>query len=90
MDEFRRSTVTYKRQPSQTPDKPPMEDLTERESEILGLIANGKTNIAIAEQLFLTEGTVKNYVSKIMAKLHANDRTQLAIKALRSGLAKLD
>ena len=90
MDEFRRFTSTLKRQSAQVPDAPPMENLTERETEILGLITNGKTNVEIAEQIFLTEGTVKNYVSKIMGKLHANDRTQLAVKALRSGLARLD
>ncbi len=90
MDEFRRSTLSLKRDASTRGDERPIEALTERENEILGLITNGKANAEIAAQLFLTEGTVKNYVSKIMAKLHANDRTQLAIKALRSGLAKLD
>lgn len=86
MDEFRRvsTPITIKA------DEPPIEQLTERETEILNLLANGKTNKDIAEVLYLTEGTVKNYVSKIMAKLHINDRTQLAIKALRTGMAKLD
>ena len=90
MDEFRRSTSHIKRASTHPPDAPPVEDLTERETEILSLITNGKTNLEIAEQIFLTEGTAKNYVSKIMGKLHANDRTQLAVKALRNGLAKLD
>ncbi len=86
MDEFRRvsTPITIKA------DEPPIEQLTEREAEILNLLANGKTNKDISEALYLTEGTVKNYVSKIMAKLHINDRTQLAIKALRTGMAKLD
>ena len=67
----------------------PLELLTERESEILLLIAHGKPNALIAAELFLSEGTVKNYVSKIMAKLHANDRTQLVLTALRASLVKL-
>ena len=67
----------------------PLELLTEREAEILLLIAHGKPNTLIAAELFLSEGTVKNYVSKIMAKLHANDRTQLVLTALRAGLVKL-
>ena len=92
MDEFRRSTFDSLRTDvgADGTNLPPMEALTEREAEILNLVANGKTNHEIAEKIFLTEGTVKNYVSKIMSKLHANDRTQLAIKALRQGLAKLN
>ncbi len=88
MDEFRR--VSVPRISAKTDDKLPMEQLTERETEILSLIANGNTNKDIAKTLYLTEGTVKNYVSKVMAKLHINDRTQLAIKALKTGMAKLD
>ncbi len=59
------------------------EDLTEREERVLGFIAQGKTNREISEKVFLAEGTVKNYVSKIMEKLHVESRTELAIKALK-------
>lgn len=72
------------------PDEPPLEQLTERENSILHLMVQGKTNKEIAETLFLAEGTVKNNVSNIFSKLHANDRTQAVISALRRGLAKLE
>ena len=65
------------------------ENLSERELEILKLIARGMNNRAIAETLFLSEGTVRNYVSGILAKLEVNDRTQAAIIALRHGLTEL-
>ena len=57
--------------------------LNPREADILRLIAAGKTNRQIAEAVFLAEGTVKNYVSRIMEKLHAATRTELAVIALR-------
>ncbi|MCB0115950.1 MAG: response regulator transcription factor, partial [Caldilineaceae bacterium] len=66
------------------------EALTEREQAILQELVQGKSNQEIAETLFLAEGTVKNYVSTILAKLHANDRTQAAIIALKRGLATLE
>ncbi len=62
------------------------ENLSERELEILKLIASGLNNRAIAESLFLSEGTVRNYVSSILTKLEVEDRTQAAIIALRYGL----
>jgi DNA-binding NarL/FixJ family response regulator len=55
------------------------ESLSDKEEKILGLIAEGRSNRQIAQTLFLAEGTVKNYVSRIMEKLHANTRTELAI-----------
>lgn len=61
-------------------------DLAEREREILGLIAQGMTNAEIAHALFLSEGTVRNYVSAILEKLGVEDRTQAAVLALRFGL----
>lgn len=60
-----------------------MDALTPREERILALIAEGKGNREIARAVFLAEGTVKNYVSRIMEKLHARTRTELAVKALR-------
>ena len=62
------------------------EPLSERELEVLGLIARGHSNREIADALFLAEGTVKNHVTSILSKLHARDRTQAAIKARDSGL----
>lgn len=61
-------------------------DLTARETEILGLVAKGLSNKEIAETLYLSEGTVKNYVSAIFAKLHARDRAQAIALAHRQGL----
>jgi DNA-binding NarL/FixJ family response regulator len=59
------------------------EALTAREEKVLALVAKGKSNREISETVFLAEGTVKNYVSKIMEKLHVSSRTELAIKALK-------
>jgi NarL family two-component system response regulator LiaR len=69
------------------PDTSIAEDLSEREREVLGLLARGMTNAEIARQLYLSEGTVRNYVSAILAKLDVPDRTQAAVLALRHGLA---
>jgi len=60
--------------------------LTEREQEVLRLIADGMNNREIAEKLFISEKTVKTHVSNILSKLHLDDRTQAAIYALRHGL----
>jgi DNA-binding NarL/FixJ family response regulator len=60
----------------------PAEPLTDKEERILGLIAQGKSNKQIAGVVFLAEGTVKNYVSRIMDKLHARSRLELAMRAL--------
>jgi len=63
-----------------------IEPLSERELEILRLIAQGASNREIAGALFLAEGTVKNHVTNILGKLGARDRTQAAIKAKDLGL----
>ncbi len=63
-----------------------VEQLTEREREILKLVARGASNRQIAENLYLTEGTVKNHMSNILSKLGVRDRTQAAIKANELGL----
>ena len=60
--------------------------LTQRELEILELIVAGKSNGEIAERLYITVGTVKTHVRNILNKLCADDRTQAAVRALRSGL----
>ncbi|MBN1976476.1 MAG: response regulator transcription factor [Anaerolineae bacterium] len=69
------------------PDTSIAEDLSEREREVLGLLARGMTNAEIAGQLYLSEGTVRNYVSAILEKLGVAGRTQAAVLALRHGLA---
>lgn len=62
--------------------------LNTREREILKLIAHGNSNTEIAARLFLSEGTVRNYVSSIFTKLNVSDRTQAAVIALKYGLAE--
>jgi DNA-binding NarL/FixJ family response regulator len=61
--------------------------LTEREADVLRLIARGFTNADIAERLHLSEGTVRNHVSAIFAKLEVADRTQAAVIAIQHGLS---
>ena len=60
--------------------------VTDREREVLELMVAGCTNVAIAKQLFITVGTVKTHVRNILAKLCADDRTEAAVRALRSGI----
>ncbi|MBD2102924.1 response regulator transcription factor [Leptolyngbya sp. FACHB-261] len=62
--------------------------LTERELEVLAQIVEGCSNAQIAEKLYITVGTVKTHVRNILNKLCADDRTQAAVRALRSGLVK--
>jgi DNA-binding NarL/FixJ family response regulator len=66
--------------------QPDMGDLTERELEVLYMIADGLNNREIAEKMVISEKTVKTHVSSILSKLHLGDRTQAAIFALRHGL----
>lgn len=74
---------------AQAPYLPPEDELlaglTAREREILGLIAEGRTNREIAEQLFLAEKTVRNYVSNILSKLGMRNRTQVAAYIVQRG-----
>ena len=62
--------------------------LTERELDVLRLIAHGSANAEIAKKLHLSEGTIRNHVSAILSKLEVSDRTQAAIIAIRHGLDK--
>ena len=72
-------------------DLPPTEEpLTEREGEVLTLVAKGLPNQEIAERLVVSERTVRTHVTNILSKLHLANRTQAALYALREGLADLD
>ena len=71
------------------PDRKLISQLSERERDVLRLLATGLSNADIAQTLFLSDGTVKNYVSIIFSKLDVADRTQAAIMAIRAGLVKL-
>lgn len=94
MDQFRelaRSAGAPPRPAEATPGAPAAirrgeartEGLSDKEEKILKLIAEGMSNRQIGTTLFLAEGTVKNYVSRIMEKLHANTRTELAVLSAR-------
>jgi len=65
-------------------------DLTEREMDVLRLLANGQTNRQIAETLVIGEETVKTHVGNILTKLHLVHRTQAVLYALKRGLISLD
>jgi DNA-binding NarL/FixJ family response regulator len=89
MDQFRRLAQTGQSESSRAePANAPLaaEALNEKETKVLELIAEGMSNRQIAAALFLAEGTVKNYVSRIMDKLHANTRTELALLSHRQRL----
>jgi DNA-binding NarL/FixJ family response regulator len=66
------------------------EELTEREAEVLQLVARGKANKQIASDLFVSEKTVKAHVSSILMKLGVQSRTQAALHAVRTGLVSVD
>ncbi|MBT2604189.1 response regulator transcription factor [Bacillus sp. ISL-4] len=63
----------------------PIHLLTRRECEVLQLLADGKSNRAIGETLYISEKTVKNHVSNILQKMHVNDRTQAVVLAIKNG-----
>lgn len=71
-------------------DPNPFTELSDREMEVLRLIANGLSNAKIAEQLVISEKTVKGHVSNILGKLHLADRTQAAVYAWREGIVRRD
>ena len=76
---------------SHPPQQPATPDpLTGRELQVLRLLAQAKTNREIADQLVITELTVRTHVSNILSKLHLATRTQAALYALKEGLASLD
>ncbi len=73
-----------------SPPPPTEEQLSKREITVLELIAQGLSNFEIAEQLHLSENTVRSHASNILLKLHLTNRTQAALYALREGLTRLD
>lgn len=70
--------------------RPAGDELTEREMEVLRLVAKGRSNREIADDLVLSEKTVKTHVSNILQKLHLSDRTQAALYAVRERLVELE
>ncbi len=71
-------------------EQPLFTDLTDRETDVLKLIANGLTNSQIADKLVISENTVKGHVSNILSKLHLADRTKLAVYAWQQGIVNRD
>jgi DNA-binding NarL/FixJ family response regulator len=82
------STININRLSNEDSDMMLTYPLTERELEVLRLIVDGCSNAQIAEKLYITVGTVKTHVRNILNKLCADDRTQVAVRALRAGLVK--
>ncbi len=69
-------------------EQPLFTELTDRETDVLKLIANGLTNSQIAEKLVISENTVKGHVSNILSKLHLADRTKVAVYAWQQGIVQ--
>lgn len=67
----------------------PLHILTKRECQVLQLLAEGKSNRAVSEALYISEKTVKNHVSNILQKLNVNDRTQAVVLAIKNGWVKV-
>jgi DNA-binding NarL/FixJ family response regulator len=84
MDQFRHLALAQPAPPARADasigDSFSTEELTDKEERVLRLITDGSSNRQIAQAMALAEGTVKNYVSRIMSKLHANTRTELAVR----------
>jgi two-component system, NarL family, response regulator LiaR len=72
------------------PDKPIIEPLTDREIEVLRLLAGGADNQEIAEKLYIAEVTVRTHISRVLSKLHLANRVQATLYALREGLASIE
>ncbi len=86
-----RSLITRYVEAPEQPDPdaiPELADLTEREREVLLLVARGRSNQDIADELFISPHTAKTHVNRVMTKLHAHDRAQLVIVAYETGLLR--
>ncbi|MGP3918983.1 response regulator [Nonomuraea sp. 10N515B] len=85
----RRLITEFLRGPRPSPVVRDLNEVTQREREVLTLIGKGMSNSEIAEHLHLTVGTVKTHIGRLLAKLHARDRTQLVIAAYEGGLVTI-
>jgi len=77
-------------EPPPRPERPAVDPLTDRELEVLKLVARGRSNREIADELVVAEGTIRTHVSNVLSKLHLASRTQATLFALREGLTSLD
>ena len=84
-----RKVLAEMARPDAKPAKPTPDPLTPREVETLGLVATGKSNKAIAKELFVSEATVRTHMTSILSKLHLANRVQATLYALREGIASL-
>jgi DNA-binding NarL/FixJ family response regulator len=84
----RRLIGAFASQTREPPAAPALDSLTEREREVMGLVAEGLSNDEIAERLYVSPMTAKTHVSRAMTKLAARDRAQLVVFAYESGLVR--
>jgi DNA-binding NarL/FixJ family response regulator len=84
----RRVIAEYAQRPAPPKRDPGLGRLTEREAQVLRLLATGKSNAELATQLYLGEGTIKTHVSHLLAKLGLRDRVQAVVFAYESGLVE--
>ncbi|MCM3734223.1 response regulator transcription factor [Fictibacillus nanhaiensis] len=94
LNEFRRLSTTNKTQQNkagfiEVEYRKPLHILTRRECEVLQLLADGRSNRTIGEELYISEKTVKNHVSNILQKMNVNDRTQAVVEAIKNGWVKV-